>query len=300
MRFKFGCPEKTIPNMSNTSRSCQFAVGQTPTTLGTSSASAANTFSLSRSFFAKEYTLRTTSNRLSRFGQSTAVKSESMSNFSSSRRCSAISTNRARSTIRMACLRSSIASRSAAPNLARNRVTNSLSSGVCSTTGGLGGAGAAGFAGTAGALASAGLAEGAATGGAIGCGESLTVHKLQQGSSREFNRRVSNTRCKPSQSEQLANDIVGFEQRRRITAHAHSREPFLYSHQYPTSRIPRNAIIEIRANSPWCAATHPLYRIAQGMRNIVSTSKITNSMATIKNRTEYRPRASLSGGIPHS
>src|SRR5439155_13102668 len=97
MRFKFGCPEKTIPHMSTTSRSCQFAVGQTLTTLGTSSASAAHTFSLSRSFFEKEYRLRTTSKRFSRFGQSTAVKSASMSNFSSSRRCSAISTNRARS-----------------------------------------------------------------------------------------------------------------------------------------------------------------------------------------------------------
>ena len=41
MRFKSGCPEKTIPNMSKTSRSCQFAAGQTLTTLGTSSASAA-------------------------------------------------------------------------------------------------------------------------------------------------------------------------------------------------------------------------------------------------------------------
>src|SRR5260370_56639 len=82
MRFKSGCPEKTIPNMSNTSRSCQSAAGQTLTTLGTSSASAACTFTLSRSFFAKEYRSRTTSNRFSRFGQSTAVKSASMSNFS--------------------------------------------------------------------------------------------------------------------------------------------------------------------------------------------------------------------------
>src|SRR6266581_1103211 len=53
MRFKSGWPEKTIPNMSNTSRSSQFAAGQILTELGTSSPSAARTFNLSRSFVAQ-------------------------------------------------------------------------------------------------------------------------------------------------------------------------------------------------------------------------------------------------------
>src|SRR6266436_896389 len=85
-----------------------------------------------------------------------------------------------------------------------------------------------------------------------------TVHNLQQRSSRKFKRRVSNTRCKPSQSQQLANGLTGNGEVRKITAQAHSSAPFLYSHRYPTSRIPRNTTIETRANSPRCAATHPL------------------------------------------
>src|SRR5260370_21029083 len=38
-----------------------------------------------------------------------------------------------------------------------------------------------------------------------------TVHNLQQRSSRKFKRRVSNTRCKPSQSEPLAHGMMGLE-----------------------------------------------------------------------------------------
>src|SRR2546430_12133091 len=90
-----------------------------------------------------------------------------MSNFSSSRRYSEISTSFARSTVRIACLRSSIASRSAVPNLARNRLTKSLSRGVCRTTGGFGGGGAAAFGGAAGVPASAGLAGGVDTAGVL-------------------------------------------------------------------------------------------------------------------------------------
>src|SRR5215467_10487492 len=60
---------------------------------------------------------------------------------------------------------------------------------------------------------------------------------------------------------------------------AHSSAPFLYSHTYPISRMPRNTNIETSANSPICAITQPRYRIAQGIRNIVSTSNTTKSMA---------------------
>src|SRR5260370_38664740 len=93
-----------------------------------------------------------------------------MSNFSSSRRYNEISTSRAPSTVKMACLRSSVASTSAAPNLARNLLTKSLSRGVCSTTGGLGGAGTAPFGGTTSAPASPGLAGGTQTTGLLAWG----------------------------------------------------------------------------------------------------------------------------------
>src|SRR5712664_2985266 len=66
-----------------------------------------------------------------------------------------------------------MASTMAAPNLARYRATISLFSGVCNTTGGLGGGGgAAGFAGAAGAPASAGLAAGVETGDGLLAGAS--------------------------------------------------------------------------------------------------------------------------------
>ena len=71
--------------MSYTSRSIQFAVDQIPCTLGTRSSAVACTFKRSRSFFSIEYMFSTMSNRFSRFGQSTAVRSLSQSNFSSSR-----------------------------------------------------------------------------------------------------------------------------------------------------------------------------------------------------------------------
>src|SRR5215467_5386199 len=161
MRVKFGCPAKMIPNMSNASRSSQLAVGQTAETLGTCSPSPACALTRKRSFFAKEYRLSTTSKRFSRFGQSTAVKSESRSNSSSSRKYCEISASRPASTVRIACLRSSIASTRAVPNFARTRPTNSLFRGVCSWTGGFGGGGAAGFGGTAaGGAAAAGFAGG--------------------------------------------------------------------------------------------------------------------------------------------
>src|SRR6266436_2519861 len=72
----------------------------------------------------------------------------------------AISASWPRSTVRIACLRSSIASKRAAPNLPRIRVTSSLLSGVCSDTGGFGAAGTAGFGGAPGAATPAGLAGG--------------------------------------------------------------------------------------------------------------------------------------------
>ena len=53
--------------------------------LGTRSSALACAFRRNRSFFSNEYMLRTMSNRFSRFGQSTAVRSLSQSNFSSSR-----------------------------------------------------------------------------------------------------------------------------------------------------------------------------------------------------------------------
>src|SRR5260370_33238887 len=111
-----------------------------------------------------------------------------------------------------------------------------------------------------------------------GMQQTPAVHTRHQRSSRKLDRRVSNSRWEASQSEQLASAVAELGMQ-KIYHQAHSRAPFLYSHKYPTSRMPRNTIIETRANSPKRAATHPLYRIAQGMRNIVSTSKITNSMA---------------------
>src|SRR5256884_8132538 len=85
-----------------------------------------------------------------------------------SRTVFATSASRPHSTVRIACLRSSIASRSAAANLARTRPTSSLFSGVCSCTGGFGGGGAAGFGGAA---AGGGAAGGLAWGGGGGVGE---------------------------------------------------------------------------------------------------------------------------------
>src|SRR5256884_7629647 len=83
-----------------------------------------------------------------------------------SRTVFATSASRPHSTVRIACLRSSIASRSAAANLARTRPTSSLFSGVCSCTGGFGGGGAAGFGGAAaGGAAAGGLAWGGGVGG---------------------------------------------------------------------------------------------------------------------------------------
>src|SRR2546429_7379819 len=91
--------------------------------------------------------------------------------------------------------------------------------------------------------------------------------------------RVSNTRQKASQSQELGMRKIALGTKMSLAHQAHSSAPFLYSHTYPTSRIPRNTNIEISANSPMCATTQLRYNIAHGIRNIVSTSNTTNSMA---------------------
>src|ERR1700719_3384924 len=143
--------------MSYTSLSSQFAVAHTPWTLGTRSSAEAYTFRRSRSFFSIEYILSTISNRCSRFGQSTAVRSLSQSNFSSSRLYVAISTNFSRATTRIDCLRSIHASRIAPPNRCLYRFTRSLSRTTSPSFGGAGGRGrhgaAGGFAAKAGGYA---------------------------------------------------------------------------------------------------------------------------------------------------
>jgi hypothetical protein len=48
--------------------------------------------------------------------------------------------------------------------------------------------------------------------GATGCGNPLAVQALRHTNSQKFNRRVSNTRRKLSQSEQLADGMVEFEE----------------------------------------------------------------------------------------
>src|SRR5215470_7918364 len=107
------------------------------------------------------------SKRFSRFGQSTAVRSASMSNFSSSRQEREISRSFSTATRTMACLRSSVASRIASPNRAFRRWTSSLSSGV-GAAGGAFAAGAAGFGGAAALAAAGGFGGAAAVAGAAG------------------------------------------------------------------------------------------------------------------------------------
>src|SRR5208282_908465 len=59
-------------------------------------------------------------------------------------------------------------------------------------------------------------------------------------------------------------------------AYTHSRAPFFHIHIKPTIRMPRKTSISISPKMP-----SALNFTAQGNRKIVSTSKITNSMAII-------------------
>src|SRR6266576_4143498 len=170
-----------------------------------------------------------------------------------------------------------MASTSAPPNFARTRPTNSLFNGVCNCTGGFGGGGAAGFGGAApGGEATAGLAGEVDAGAALlaglspagmpeGCCSlgSSAIDLVQCGrghrrnerrpESQTTNARVSNTRQKPGQSQELGMQFDSAWKQmnlRDLGDQAHSSAPFLYSHTYPISRIPRNTNIETSANSP--------------------------------------------------
>jgi len=94
MRFQFRMPGKDNPETCQTlSAFLPIPDGHTLTTLGTSSASAAWTFSRSRRFSGGVQFENHVKAFLRVSAQSTAVKLESMSNFSSSRRYSEISTS---------------------------------------------------------------------------------------------------------------------------------------------------------------------------------------------------------------
>jgi hypothetical protein len=63
---------------------------------------------------------------------------------------------------------------------------------------------------------------------------------------------------------------------RRRRVQTQSNAPLRYNHTYPISKIPKNTNIVTKPYTPSCP-----YLIAQGNRKIVSTSKMTNRIATI-------------------
>src|SRR5882757_780925 len=83
-----------------------------------------------------------------------------------------------------------------------------------------------------------------------------TVHNLQQRSSRKFKRRVSNTRCKPSQSEPLAHGMMGLGRGEELRLTPTQEHPFCIatntrragSRGMPSSKPERTALGAPRPN----------------------------------------------------